>query len=328
MISAFLGPLRQHLQSRQITLTFVDIGARNGVLELADVAKWTRAIGCEPNPKEYEKLVAGFSVAPRPPYQSLVYLPYAIGAAPGRTPFYLTPGPGACGIVEPNLELLRGIHLTGRSRNFGDSIFTGFTTTEVEVRTLDQVAGEQGLTHIDYLKIDVEGSEYGIFQGASRLLPQTGVIRVEVSFVQLRKGQPLFSDVDVLLRAYGFELLTYEIPPALISYKVRQAPVQYVPAETPDPCGQAIAADAIYVNRGITDPDRALAQAAALLERGYVDEAAHLLKTTAQGDPAFVEMLRTYQAGVQDHGWAVWAHQSIDRLQAWSQRLKQRLRRS
>ena len=44
-----------------------------------------------------------------------------------------------------------------------------------------------------------------------------GVIRVEVCFIPFRKDQKLFSDVDVLLRPYDFDLLRYEIDPHQIA---------------------------------------------------------------------------------------------------------------
>src|SRR5688500_9822419 len=99
--------LRPHaerlLRERAVELTFVDVGARNGVLELRDVAPFVRAWGFEPNPDEFEKLVTGNTDLARignvrpPAYRSLEYRQVALGDRNGTTEFYVTPGPGAAG---------------------------------------------------------------------------------------------------------------------------------------------------------------------------------------------------------------------------------------
>jgi hypothetical protein len=199
-------------------------------------------------------------------------------------------------VLEPDLERLREIVWKGRSykKNFADDIFANYNKICVEAQTLDPVASKNSMTHIDYLKIDVEGSECEVLDGSRALLPSTGVIKVETCFIPFRKGQKLFSHVDLLLREFDFDLLGYEIHPAQVGYKERNSPVMDVPAGYPDPYGQALSGDAVYVNRSITDPDRAFAQAVVLLEKNYIDEALHVLRTkTTVQDPHFINLLAT-----------------------------------
>jgi len=292
------------LDQHNLVITFVDIGSRNGVLELRDVAKHVEAYGFEPNPVEYEKLIAGktdlllLGGISSPSYRRLSYFPYALGNFCGKQEFYVTPGVGACGVLEPDLERLGEIVWKGRSyiRNFAEDIFARYNKICVETQTLDAVASKNSMTHIDYLKIDVEGSEYDVLEGSRALLPHTGVIKVETCFIPFRKRQKLFSHVDLLLREFDFDLLKYEIQLAQVGYKERKSPVMNVPTGYPDPYGQALSGDAIYVNRRITDPDRALAQAVVLLEKNYIDEALHVLRTkTTVQEPHFFNMLATEQ---------------------------------
>src|SRR5262249_27082561 len=63
--------------------------------------------------------------------------------------------------------------------------------------------------NVDLFKIDVQGAELSVFQNALRALSRTLVIRTEVEFVEMYRGQPLFADVDRLLRGRGFQFHTF-----------------------------------------------------------------------------------------------------------------------
>ncbi len=305
MIKKFLPYAMDYFKKEDVNLTFVDIGSRNGVLELEDVAPYVKAYGFEPNPAEYKKLLTGethlreaLGISP-PPYRELAYYPYAIGAINGSREFYVTPGPAASGVLEPNFERLREIVWMGydmQADNFSADFFEDYEKIMVEERTLNSFVKEHEIPFIDYLKVDVEGYEYQVFQGANEVLSKTGVVKVEVCFIPVRKNQKLFSDVDLLLREFGFDLLRYEIDPQQIGYKERKTPARFVPYGIPDPWGQPLSGDAIYVNRNIEDPQRAFGQAVVLLEKDYVDEALFVLKNKVKcGDTEFMDLLREYK---------------------------------
>jgi FkbM family methyltransferase len=285
----FVAHARRLLRDRGVSLQFIDVGSRNGVIELAALAEFVDAYGFEPNPDEYRKLMAGTTDASivgqvSPPYRSLRFSPLAVGDAPGHTRFFVTRGPGAAGLLEPNPEVLRQIRWKGRefAGSFAEEVFTVQREIEVEVVTLRDFARDAGIDHVDYLKIDVEGSEYEVLVGADDLLRRTGVVKVEVCFVEFRHGQRLFSDIDLYLRARGFDLLRYEILPEQIGFKERTAGWTFGSAlGFPERYGQPLQGDAIYVNGRITDRDRALAQAMVLLDLRYLDEALHILRTRA-----------------------------------------------
>jgi FkbM family methyltransferase len=56
----------------------------------------------------------------------------------------------------------------------------------------------------DFLKIDVQGGELAVLQGAATLLQSAVMVQTEVEFVEIYEGQPLFADVDRHLRSQGF----------------------------------------------------------------------------------------------------------------------------
>jgi FkbM family methyltransferase len=294
-------PTRRLLADAGATLTFLDVGARNGVIELAELAPFVDAYGLEPNAREFAKLESGetgtklIGITP-PAYRSLRHFPYALGEQDGRAILYVTRATGASGMREPDVERLREIRWKAKQfeKSLGDDYFEVVATEEVEVRTLRTFAAEAGIDSVDYLKIDVEGTEYEVLEGADDLLARIGVVRVEVCFIPFRKGQRLFSDVDLLLRARGFDLLRYEILPAHVGYKERTAPITWGPAfGFPDRYGQPLQADAVYVNRELSDDLRAVAQASVLIDLNYLDEAAFVLRKANAG-AALLEQLRSH----------------------------------
>jgi hypothetical protein len=76
---------------------------------------------------------------------------------------------------------------------------------EIEVRTLDSFLGELELEKNVLLKIDVQGFEEQVLKGAVKTLDQVKMIIIELTFVQLYEGQPLFDPMYRTLTAMGFE---------------------------------------------------------------------------------------------------------------------------
>lgn len=304
MYPPFIPHAKKLLSDNGIKLTFVDIGSRNGIIELASIAEFVDAYGFEPNPDEYNKLVKGETDASKigikqPKYNSISFSPYAVGNVSGCFPFYVTKGPGAAGMLKPNIERLEEIHWQGFSfkKNLAEDIFAIEKVVDVKIDTLNSFAKEKSLSYVDYLKIDVEGFEYEVLEGAGDLLNNVGVIKVEVCFIPMREKQKLFSDVDILLRRYGFDLLRYEISSVQIGLKERTTSWSFGPTVGfPERFGQPMQADAIYVNRSISDKKRCIAQAAVLLDKNYLDEALFILRNRAKLElHDFFELLKNYK---------------------------------
>jgi hypothetical protein len=79
------------------------------------------------------------------------------------------------------------------------------------VMTLDHVFKKNQMLTIDFLKLDVQGSELDILKGATDLLKHSLLgAKIEVEFVELYKGQPLFPDIHRFMTDSGFELIDIE----------------------------------------------------------------------------------------------------------------------
>jgi FkbM family methyltransferase len=76
----------------------------------------------------------------------------------------------------------------------------------VSVRTVDQMVEHLGLTHIDLLKIDVEGFDLEVLQGAESCLDHGGVsfVFIEVGFQPGDRRHVLFDDIARHLMQFGF----------------------------------------------------------------------------------------------------------------------------
>jgi FkbM family methyltransferase len=78
--------------------------------------------------------------------------------------------------------------------------------TKVRVMTLDRYCAERAIDRVDFLKLDTQGYELRVLDGASGLLTRGALplILLEVSFVPVYEHQPLFPEVYQYLydRAY------------------------------------------------------------------------------------------------------------------------------
>jgi FkbM family methyltransferase len=144
-------------------------------------------VGFEPVVTELEKLKLRNKEGHR-------FFPYIIGDGSDRT-FYECNFPMTSSLLEPNAALLE------KFSNLGELVRV-VKTSRVKTRRLDDISEVKGA---DFLKVDVQGGEMLVFNGAIEMLNDVLVIQTEVEFVALYKGQPLFSDIDAFLRGRGFQ---------------------------------------------------------------------------------------------------------------------------
>lgn len=175
-----------------------DVGCRWGFAERfisADADPRLVAYGFDPDPQECARLTERYA-ALAPGRVTLVALPLA-GRA-GRRTLHLTREPACTSLLPPDPVLTTQYPALDCARLT--------QTCDIDVVTLAGWAAEAGVTRFDYLKLDTQGSELEILQGAGSLLDQTRCIDVEVEFNPIYQGQPLYADIDRFLRNRGFVL--------------------------------------------------------------------------------------------------------------------------
>jgi FkbM family methyltransferase len=215
-------------------------------------------VGFEPNAEALAELQAM-----RGPNE--IYLPHAVGDGCLHTLRFCRAA-GMTSLLEPNPAVLGLFH------GFPDwGTVTG--TTIVQTVRLDDIAETKGA---DLIKLDIQGAELMVLQHAAQRLADAVIVQAEVEFLPLYLDQPLFGDVDRLLRQHGFMLHRF-FPD--VSRVVRPLCINNDPYAG---LSQLVWADAIFI-RDITCLDRLsdrqlLAMAAILHDcYGSVDVVLHLL---------------------------------------------------
>ena len=94
-----------------------------------------------------------------------------------------------------------------------------------EVRTLDDLCAGQGITKIDLLKIDVEGFEFEVLEGAGKTLRTTEAVVVEVSLVRRPNDSDALERMLKLLSDAGFGVV--QLLPSLYSQEKPWLPVEF-----------------------------------------------------------------------------------------------------
>ncbi len=157
------------------------------------------------------------------------YLPYAVGDGGSHT-LKICRGIGFASLLQPDPVAL--MHFPRFSE-------LGQVVREIPLDThrLDDIAE---IDAIDFLKIDIQGSELSVLAHGRERLARAAAVQIEVSFIPLYINQPVFGDIDLALRGLGFVPHMF----AAINKKM------IAPMMGPNPAAalnQIVEADAVYV---------------------------------------------------------------------------------
>ncbi|MBR0828864.1 FkbM family methyltransferase [Bradyrhizobium manausense] len=121
----------------------------------------------------------------------------------------------------------------------------------VQTRRLDDILE---IRDLDFLKIDVQGSELAVFGSGRQKLKQAVAVETEVSFLCLYKEQPTFGDIDGELRKQGF------VPHAFTAVKQRMIAPLSDPSNPHAAMNQLLEADIVYVRNFMRSADMTVEQ--------------------------------------------------------------------
>jgi len=187
------GHLVRQLSVHQIDVVF-DVGANTGQFAemLRDAGFHGRIVSFEPSATAHSTLSkharrdASWVIAPR----------MALGDHDGTISLNLA-GNSVSSSVLPMLPS----HVSAAP----ESHYIGSET--VDLRTLDSISTELATdTERIFLKLDVQGFEYKVLQGAEQLLCRVAGIQIELSLVPLYDGEHLFHPMLHDLEERGYEL--------------------------------------------------------------------------------------------------------------------------
>jgi len=184
-------------------LGFVDIGARGGVHDLvAPLASTVAVLGFEPDEQACKELNA--QMANDKTWARVRCLPVALSDAAGPATLHLCEAPTNHSLLPIDAEFVERYRMV----KFAQTGSIPLTTETLDTVLFDTLAGEPAWGEL--LKIDTQGTEFEILQGARRTLGErTSAIFVEVEFCQIYRQQKLFSDLEIFLRGEGFSFFGF-----------------------------------------------------------------------------------------------------------------------
>ena len=221
-----LFELVESIKKTNIELNFniIEIGAlqiqdkKEPFYQLLDYFPSSKIIGFEIDQEVCEKM----NINSR---EGVKYYPYALGKANERRKLYITQDPMCSSLYKPNEELLK----------LYNNLEVAYLKEETKIDTvsLDYFIDKHEIGNIDFIKIDVQGAELDIFQGASKTLKNVLKIVCEVEFVPHYQNQPLFGDVcnhlikhDLMFNKF-LDLAGRSLKPIVMNNKLN-FPSQYI----------------------------------------------------------------------------------------------------
>lgn len=184
------------LSAHEISIVF-DVGANIGqyASQLRTLGYRGRIVSFEPLSDAFERLE---SEAKRDPLWDAVNV--AIGDSAGTATINV-----AANSYSSSLLKMLPTHL----RSAPEAKYV--RSEEVAVRTLDSLFGSYVQPNDrSFLKVDTQGYEYRVLQGASEALERLAGLQLEMSIIPLYEGEVQFDELLSHLRSRGFQLMSVE----------------------------------------------------------------------------------------------------------------------
>jgi len=226
-------------------LTLVDVGAAGAPLDVGAVSALCDVHAIEPREDA--------PVTDEHRFAKLYRHNIGLAGVGGRHRLHITSEPTASSLRRPNIAVAK--------RYENNSTFDVVAESEIECMTLADFAVKNEIAHIDFIKLDTQGTELEILRGAQGFLDRVSIIRTEVEFVDLYEGQGLFDDIVSELSSRGFRFVDF-------GEGQRRGPQP----------GKRIWADATFVRREYPDHQAGLRSAVLLLAMGFIGEGLWLLQ--------------------------------------------------
>jgi FkbM family methyltransferase len=149
----------------------------------------------EPFPSSFEKLKEHFEGAINVYVNEL-----ALSDMNGTAKFYYN-----------NIETTNSLLESAKTLTSDDFFRENNGTIEVETMPLDDYCLRNDIKVIDILKLDVQGGEMKVLEGARQLLKSQSIslILCEVEFIEHYKEQPLYHDIAFFLKGYGYSFYNF-----------------------------------------------------------------------------------------------------------------------
>lgn len=177
-------------------ISLVDIGAAGGLQDRwKPFSRFIDLVAVEPDPRANESIERLESTTLR----SLHRVNSPLASTSREIDFYLCKHPRQSSVLKPNLEHFAKYN-DGHKWNVE-------RVEQMSAITLDSALASK--IQPDFLKLDTQGSELDILQGAKTTLHSCLGIEVEVEFREMYQSQPLFGDLSKFLLDNEFDFVDF-----------------------------------------------------------------------------------------------------------------------
>lgn len=186
-------------------MVFLDIGAHHGIYSIVAAKRLGtsgRVVAFEPSSREFRRLRLHLQLN----RMGLVHAePVAIGAATATRKFF---------------QVVGGDSTRGGLRP--PAIPDELTETSVETVRLDDYISRSALDHVDIVKLDVEGGELEVLQGASNVLTKFRPVFIcEVLDAATRAWGYEAREIVLKFQSYGFEWYEFRSDGSIVPHNIR-----------------------------------------------------------------------------------------------------------
>jgi len=131
----------------------------------------------------------------------------ALSDKTGETSFYKNSISHTNSLFKVNHNSKDSISISNAKSENNETFFNGLNQEiKVKTSTLDFYISSNNIKTIDLLKIDVQGAEVNVLNGAFSSLQKTKCVILEISFYDYYETQTSFFDIEKILSPMGFKL--------------------------------------------------------------------------------------------------------------------------
>lgn len=171
---------------------FIDVGAADDIHpRWKRISKYMNYVGFEPDKRSSDLLEINKNC------NSYKIFPFALWEKSQKLNINFTKDPKVSSSYIPNIEFLNKFKNSDRFK----------VVKKIKVNAVDLDSLE--ISNVDFIKIDVQGAESNIIDGAKKSLKRCLGLEVEVEFSTLYKNQLLFGDLQKNLEDCGYEFIDF-----------------------------------------------------------------------------------------------------------------------
>ena len=193
-------PIREYSDQQKIVgdkeVTIFDVGAHQGQTSTLynNLFKNATIYSFEPSPEAFEVLKKTCEA-----HKNITPFNIALSNTSGSVKFHLNQSSQTNSLLKTDDR---------SDKTWPVNLLNTKETINIDCVTIDDFVTQNNISHIDILKLDTQGTEYQIIEGAAQTiaLKKIKLIYLEIITMPTYSGQKHFDEVLYLLRSKGFQL--------------------------------------------------------------------------------------------------------------------------